>query len=179
MSKLQEDQVPAGGGANNLVAEVSVSTAVTRVDFTGLDILTDGGYRAILKLKAENVTTVPSEIRLFFDTGTGTLNETSTSYSLSYVGTSDGTGVSRGVINGAGVTALHVTNLGAFAIIDIFRVGDILTYMSWDIRNNQFRHYRISGRLNVAATNMTKLAFVGELANSIGAGSVISLYKYN
>ena len=158
--------------ANSLLAEYEVTgSAVTSIDFSGLDINTHKSYR--IEFEWKNPTANYSSIQMFVNG-----DATSTNYYTQelYI---YGTAMGAQRKNGSEIiyceqysTALGNANISLLAGESV----GCLSHFSYSIPSTVQENYRTIRKTNTV-TNITQLTFTASIANSIGIGSKIRIYR--
>lgn len=157
---------------NGLLAEYVVTgSAVTSIDFTGLDINTHKSYR--IEMELINATASGADIYMFANGDT-----VNTNYYTQALNTS-GTVVNVERVNFPRISSMAANQSGLGVVGTIFR------------HSNTSMTARFNGMYNVGAssdiydtswwksssTNITQLTFTASVASSIGVGSKIRIYR--
>lgn len=160
--------------SNSLLAEYEVTgSAVTSIDFSGLDINTHKSYRVEMELI--NATGTSSQIYCFVNG-----NTTLSNYNRQYYG-ADGVSTSAARANDAricdinlsmhtkAVASISIVNSKAMIISDAVLANNSTTAAAFS--------YNVFGLSTI--TNITQLTFTSLVASAIGVGSKIRIYRGN
>lgn len=154
------------------VADVTISTATTSVDFTGLNITKDSEYMLVSDIN--NTSASASTFNLYANS-----NTTATNYYQQYV-SANSTSVTANRANtpefsqannaqkSLSIATIKLTNNGYFT----FQSNNTLLYSSTvPILYNQY------GTSTFTATSITQLTVTASVTNAIGIGSRFQLYR--
>ncbi len=152
---------------NSLLAEYVVSgSAVTSIDFSGLDINTHKSYRAEVELV--NGTASSADIYCFFNGNTTLTNYYS---QLLQSNTSTTTSIR---LNKASVFSLTASSIVNGVVIVLPKIA-----IAQSIRNigSTIMHETYSMAKTIPESNITQLTFTSSATSAIGVGSKIRIYR--
>lgn len=157
--------------ANSLLVEYEVTgSAVTSINFTGLDINTHKSYR--IEVEAKNATATPTIVSMFVNNDT-----VATNYYCQYL-VAGGTAVAGARANSANIftkEASAKTNvIGNVSLVDGYMYS-IFNSAKRDPSSIEIQNYSMAKTATV--TNITQLTFTSSVANSIAVGSRIRIYR--
>jgi len=169
-----DSSIPSGKltfGTWEKIAEVILTSNVTRIDFTGLDINTHKAY--LLIYTAKNPTTSTSGINFYVENDT-----TSANYYKEYVQI-DGTTVTAGRVNDPNIVYFPAGDRVA-GYVYFFRDPDgyykAVGYNCYGTGSGVSMCFGVISK-TATVTNITQINIVAGVANSIGAGSKFLLFK--
>lgn len=146
---------------------ITVDTDVTSVKFTGLDLLSNMGYKLVSTVKA---TKSAYNVYLYFNgnvTATNYTSQKSLSTGSKFTVTSASAPVLLDVLaNGTTWTTTDIDILSGYPI-----------FIGTGIRNGSDYVNSYGGRMNTTVTNITSLTITAAVAKGIKAGSIFELYK--
>lgn len=156
----------------NVIAEFTVTSPMTSIDFSGLDINAHGGSYEI-ELRLVNATSTQSDINMYVNGD----NVNSHYYSMS-------TYSSGGTTSSGNSNSAYTCSIGNSVLSDTALINLILAnfYPVW---HSKFMHGNTSGIYNrwnsvkktTSVSNITQLTFTASVANSIGIGSKIIIRR--
>jgi len=152
------------------VAEIDVSSDITQITITGLNINTDKFY--LLIFKAKNPTSSETAYYIFFEGDTNPANY----YTQDYVST--GSSYASARFNAPRIGYNYAgENMFTLALI-IRDVDGIPRWGAITTRRpiNVVERGGYGGGKTAAVTNITRIDIVSSIANAIGAGSKIIMY---
>lgn len=152
------------------IAEYEVTgSAVTSIDFTGLDINAHKSYR--IELEAIDGAT-GSDISLYVNGDT-----TATNYYHQYI-YANGASVSSGRANNPTVVAI-ISGTNSSSVINVLRVNGYPHILSLINRSGSSTIELIQRTIQKTGTvtNITQLTFTSNVANGIGVGTKVRIYR--
>lgn len=169
-----DGEVQVGGKkiANSLLAEYEVTgAAVTSIDFSGLDINTHKSYR--IEIEAYNPAATESFVYLYIN------NDTVASNYYSQQQKTDGTGVTAGRSNSAALfwvgAGQRMSGDAKLAITPGWYAMAVSDHTSNPSSLLVRQIYALVKTATV--TNITQLTFTASVANAIGIGSKVRIYR--
>lgn len=171
---------PTGGQAPTLVeaygyellADITVGTATTSVDITGLSI----GKEDELLLVSDVIANGNLTLQLFANN-----NTTTTNYYYQYINATNGLLVSGRMNSSVSITAGNTYKSFGFAVIKLTN-GGYYVHQSSNCGNfggGDISLQKVYVSSTFTMTSITQLTFTALTANSIGVGSRFQLYKIN
>lgn len=157
--------------ANSLLAEYIVTgSAVTSIDFSGLDINTHKSYR--IEVIANNATATHSNLYMFINDDT-----TITNYYFQYVGGNGTTAyASRG--NYPTIAWLDASNkLSCIMTLILVNSYPVTAQYTVDNIGSSLRTFSHAICKTSTVANITQLTFTASVASAIGVGSTIRIYR--
>lgn len=159
------------GGAGSLLASYTVAgSAVTSIDFTGLDITTHKSYR--IEAELSNATADAAEISLFINNDT-----TTTDYYSQWASDIDTTQAAARV-NKPEFAELPASS-GVSSVGYVKKTGGYASYQGNNLQStgSGVKSTRAAISKTATVTNITQLTFTSSVASSIAVGSTIRIYR--
>ena len=159
------------GSEPTLLAELTTTALATSVEFTGLDINAHKGYR--IEIEYLNGTATSHLISMYVNGLT-----TATDYYREYL-SAEGATVAAGNVNDGGIAGVGASER-ALAGVDLALLPGDIAYADSSITRDSgtsLKRHWYSWIRTAAVANITSLTFTAGVADGIGIGTTIKIYR--